>query len=94
MPRLQREEINKVWWREIDGNMREEHLCSVNLIVSGDDLQTEVVTSILGWPPTIRGIAASASDLSDAPATTHGSSRLRADRPGLPVGPTGRGHRN
>ena len=31
--------------------MREEHCCSVTLIVVGDDLEPEVVTSTLGWPP-------------------------------------------
>ncbi len=31
--------------------MQEEHCCSVNLIVVGDDLEPKVVTSALGWPP-------------------------------------------
>jgi hypothetical protein len=31
--------------------MREEHCCSVTLIVTGDDLEPDVVTSALGWPP-------------------------------------------
>jgi hypothetical protein len=31
--------------------MREEHCCSVTLIVVGDDLEPDVVTSTLGWPP-------------------------------------------
>ena len=31
--------------------MREEHCCSVTLIVLGDDLEPEVVTSTLGWSP-------------------------------------------
>ncbi|MDB5310482.1 MAG: hypothetical protein JWO38_4684 [Gemmataceae bacterium] len=31
--------------------MREEHCCSVTLIVVGDDLDPEVVTTALGWPP-------------------------------------------
>jgi hypothetical protein len=31
--------------------MREEHCCSVILIVVGDDLDPEVVTSSLGWRP-------------------------------------------
>jgi hypothetical protein len=31
--------------------MREEHHCSVTLIVTGDDLEPDEVTSALGWPP-------------------------------------------
>ena len=31
--------------------IRDEHCCSVTLLVVGDDLQPEVVTSTLGWPP-------------------------------------------
>jgi hypothetical protein len=31
--------------------MRDEHCCSATLIVVGDDLEPEVVTSALGWPP-------------------------------------------
>ena len=31
--------------------MREEHCCSVTLIVVGADLEPEVVTSTLGWSP-------------------------------------------
>jgi uncharacterized protein DUF4279 len=31
--------------------MSEEHCCSVTLIVVGDDLEPDVVTSTLGWPP-------------------------------------------
>ena len=31
--------------------MREAHCCSVTLIVVGDDLEPEVVTSALGWNP-------------------------------------------
>jgi hypothetical protein len=30
---------------------REEHCCSVTLVVVGDDLEPEVVTFTLGWPP-------------------------------------------
>jgi hypothetical protein len=31
--------------------MRDDHCCSVTLIVVGDDLEPDVVTSVLGWLP-------------------------------------------
>jgi len=33
------------------GVLPEEHCCSVTLIVVGDVLEPDVVTSALGWPP-------------------------------------------